>query len=111
MAEPDFSQIKEPNIPQIGRKEKREEDFLLSRMKRQDHWEMVIHWGRIVIFIVCVFLLLSAIVIRSFALFWPTLVPWMTEDRTRAFDEFFIHGTIGAVIAGVLRKSFKYDMT
>ncbi len=106
----DISQIREPNIPQPGRKEKREEDYLLSRMKWKKDWEYVIHCARILIFIVCVALLLAAIIIRSFALFLPNLAPWMMEERIKNFDEFFIHGTIGAVVAGVLRKSFKYEL-
>jgi hypothetical protein len=109
MSEPDISKIKEPITPQAGPKERKEQEYLLSSMERQNDWEKAVHSCKMWLLRIALLIIVIAIFVRTLALLIPPLVPWMTPEQTGKVDEFFIHGTIGALIANIIRRAFRFN--
>jgi hypothetical protein len=104
----DFSQIPDqPNPPLTGEKERKEQEALLKDMDRENRMKGTVHWWKRAFLGVSFAFLIIIVFVRIWALIAPTCWHWLTEEQTAKIDEFFVHGTIGAIIAGYLGKYFR----
>jgi len=100
----DFPEITEDENLPIDKKANQELENLLKRNKRQEEMENVAH--RITIFILWAVIITLTIVglIRISFLVLPVKYEWLTGEQINYIDEFFIHGTIGAILIEFLKK-------
>jgi hypothetical protein len=103
----DFSRISEPDIPKPDIKAEKEEDYLLRKMDRENKMESTIHLCKRALLVVSFAIIIIFILVRVFVLVVPESWIWLTQDQIRKLDEFFVHGTIGAIVASYLGKYFK----
>lgn len=105
---PDYSRISEPDIPSgNNRKEQREEEYLLNKMGRDNKMEVTIHLCKRALLVVSFAVIILFILIRVFVLIAPKCWIWLSQEQISNLDEFFVHGTIGAIVASYLGKYFK----
>jgi hypothetical protein len=106
----DLSQIPDsPQIPLPGEKEKKEQEALLKDMERANRMRGTVHWWKRCFFAISFIFLIIIIIVRLWALVTPAGWHWLTDEQTSKIDEFFVHGTIGAIIAGYLGKYFREE--
>ena len=96
-----------PPTPTPGEKEKKEQEALLKDMDRETLMKGTAHWWKRVLLGVSFGLIIIIILIRVWGLVTPTCLQWLTEAQNTRIDEFFLHGTIGAIVAGYIGKYFK----
>lgn len=97
-------EIQDPVIPPIDDKAKKEQDDLfVKRLKMQGQLEGIGHNITIWILRIVVILLIAIGVIRMLYLVFPCNWKWLTEEQIHKIDEFFIHGTVGALVVAFLR--------
>lgn len=96
--------VKAPASLSVDKNAKNEEDDLFkSRIKRQQEIEGLGH--KITKWILKIVVVILAIIgiIRMSYLILPHCWKWLKEDEVAKIDEFFIHGTIGALVVEFLR--------
>ena len=76
-------------------------------MDRANNMALVVHICKATLLVVSFVIIISVILIRVYALVAPHRCQWLTEEQDAKIDEFFVHGTIGAIIAGYLGKYFR----
>lgn len=103
----DVSKITEPQIPQTGKEENKEDLFFKNKLARENKMNATIHVCKRVLLVVSFAIIIAIILIRVFVLVAPKEWLWLTEEQTSKIDEFFVHGTIGAIVAGYLGKYFR----
>jgi hypothetical protein len=103
----DLLRIPEPPILQTGKKEEKEEHYLLKELDRQNLMRATAHWWKRVLLGVSFGIIIIIILIRVWGLVTPTCWQWLTEAQNTRIDEFFLHGTIGAIVAGYIGRYFK----
>jgi hypothetical protein len=103
----DISQIIEPAVPETGKEENKEDEFFKNKLARENKMNATIHICKRVLLVVSFIIIIIVILIRVYALVTPHCWQWLTEEQNTKIDEFFVHGTIGAIIAGYLGKYFK----
>jgi hypothetical protein len=104
----DTTQISEPNPPSPDRRAKDEEDFLAkNREKRQNSMEVTVHRVMTIIIVFFFLLILSIMVCRGLHLILPTSAKWLSDEQIVKIDEFFVHGTIGAIMIAGIRMILK----
>ncbi|HVY73838.1 MAG TPA: hypothetical protein VG890_03355 [Puia sp.] len=103
----DLSGISESNIPRPDKRAEKEEGYLLRKMDRENKMEATIHLCKRALLVVSFLVIIAFILIRVFVLVVPECWVWLTSDQITKLDEFFVHGTIGAIVAAYLGKYFK----
>lgn len=105
---PDLSRIPTPpSTPLTGRKEAQEESFLIKDLQRKSRMSGTVHFCKRALLVVCFGIIVIVIFIRVYSLVMPLCWQWLTEEQTAKIDEFFVHGTIGAIIAAYFGKYFR----
>ena len=100
---PDDFNIGEPSIPNIDRLSELEQKVNFSRAKRKIEMEGIGHKITIAILIIVVVVLGITGIVRMAHLVIPQSCHWLTAEELRNIDEFFIHGTVGALVVAFLR--------
>lgn len=96
--------ISDPVIPPVDSNAQKEEaDLFKKRLQRQDQLEGLGHNITLLILKLVITMLCLIGVIRMTFLIIPFKWIWISEERIKYIDEFFIHGTIGALVLEFLR--------
>lgn len=103
----DPSRIPNPTPPTLSRKEEKEQESLLKEMDRKNKMDGTSFWWKRALLVVSFVIIIIIIFIRIYCLVTPMSWHWLSEEQVSKIDEFFVHGTIGAIIAGYLGKYFK----
>lgn len=100
--------LDDPEIPPVGELpidnlSKQENEKLFVRGIREMELETVGH--KITIWLLRITIIIIVLVggLRLLHLILPESCKWLTEEQTFKIDEFFIHGTFGALIVEFLR--------
>jgi hypothetical protein len=103
----DLSKINESTIPRVDNKAIQEEKYFISGIIRKNRIEGSIHWCKVLFLWICFLIVAGAIFCRVIILLLPDRLKWLTDAQIDKIDEFFIHGTIGAVVIGYLNRTIK----
>lgn len=100
----DFPEISEEEDLPRDKKANQELEHFLKRNKRQEEMESISH--RITIFILWAVIITLTItgLLRISHLVLPDKWRWLTTEQLTSIDEFFVHGTIGAILFEFLKK-------
>jgi hypothetical protein len=108
----DTSRIAESDIPPGDKQARKEERGLAgNRRIRLNRTENIVHWAKIVIIIIFVLVFIAAVVCRILHLFLPAGKKWLSLEEVANIDEFFIHGTIGAIVYEAMKRFLKISET
>lgn len=99
----DISQIQESSPPLPDKGSQREAKYLLAKQSRKNRMEGTTHWITIVLLYIIVVIILGVGVCRFIHLILPPCRQWLTKEQLSDIDEFFVHGTFGALIVAFLR--------
>ncbi|HWJ24957.1 MAG TPA: hypothetical protein VNS32_00345 [Flavisolibacter sp.] len=100
---PNGAQIEEPVIPPIDKESKKEDGYNLNRSQRQEEMESTGHKISIILLKIAVVVLAAIGLVRISYLILPHQWQWLDAEQVFKIDEFFIHGTIGALLVEFLR--------
>lgn len=100
---PDVSDIQETGIPPVDSLAEREVKSLISRARRKEEMEGVAHKITKFLLWVTVIIIVVVGVCRLLHLILPEHYQWLSPEGIGKIDEFFIHGTVGAIIVEFLR--------
>jgi hypothetical protein len=100
----DVSDIKEPIIPPIDSIAEQEQRTYILRAKRKDQMEGTAHKISIILLWIIVLIIIVVGLCRLVHLILPHCYQWLTPEEITKIDEFFIHGTFGALIVGFLKN-------
>lgn len=100
---PDDFEIGEPSIPNVDRLSELEQKINFSRAKRKIEMEGIGHKITIIILIIVVSVLGIIGILRMAHLVLPHSCQWLSVEELHNIDEFFIHGTVGALVVAFLR--------
>lgn len=104
----DTTKIRESGVPRSDEQARLEEDDLMPRRRRRlNQSEKVAHWIKIGILILFTLLFVAAIVVRVLHLILPENRRWLTIEQVAYMDEFFVHGTIGAIVFEAIKRFSK----
>lgn len=99
----DISKIQETSPPVVDKKAQLEERIFLAKEKRKNRMEGASHWITIILLWLIIAIILTVGICRLLHLILPPRSQWLTKEMISQIDEFFIHGTFGALIVGFLR--------
>ncbi len=104
-------EIIESSIPKVDDLAKEEQESLINSAKRKEHNKATSH--KITTFLLWAIVIIVVVIggIRLIHLVLPENCQWLKPEALSKIDEFFIHGTVGAILAKFLENkiSLKED--
>jgi hypothetical protein len=98
---------KAPQHPRPTTRTGRRKKTNVGEVQQRARFKVVTHKCKTAFLIICVIAAAIVILVRLSVLLLPAQYCWLTDAQIAHIDEFFFHGTIGAIVAGYLGKHLK----